>query len=108
MDSALAATDNILLAAGSSHAVSLVVGVKESPEALQFSWQVVPDDWTLWGRVWTPHSKPAAVTGLINDSTKPGIVFTAPVKEGAYRVYVSVRNAKGYSANANIPFYVIK
>ena len=45
--------------------------------------------------------------GLFSDSMSNNIKFKAPLHEGPYRIFVTVKNDYGYSATANIPFYVV-
>ena len=51
--------------------------------------------------------KPAVpLTGLIPEDAGPRIHFTAPAEEGAYRLFVQVRDGKRHVGYANAAFYV--
>jgi hypothetical protein len=43
---------------------------------------------------------------LITKADAGNLMFIAPKTEGAYRVFVFVRDGQGNAATANIPFYV--
>lgn len=108
LDTVLVAKDNIIVNAGSMHSAGVDISTNQNTDSLQYSWQIVKEDWASWGEIWVHFKKPATEKGLIRDSTMRRINFLAPGKEGPYRVFVTVSNKKGYCANANIPFYVIE
>jgi hypothetical protein len=80
----------------------------KSTDTLKYSWQILKEDWLSWGRTWNKFKKPAAENGLMADSTLQYTNFVAPLKEGPYRVFVTVYNSKGYCATANTPIYVVE
>jgi hypothetical protein len=50
---------------------------------------------------------PAAIAGVVPPESEDGSQsFTAPTQEGAYRLYLYVRDGKGAAATANVPFLV--
>jgi len=73
----------------------------EPADRLKYKWEIFREDWNY------PNGLPSEV-GLFADSTLAVTDFTAPKKEGPYRVFVSVYNSKGYFATANIPIYVVR
>jgi hypothetical protein len=102
------ARDNIILSPGSLHAASIFLADGQPADSLRYSWEILKEDWYYWGKTWNNFKKPASVKGLfLNDSSR-FTNFTCPDKEGAYRIYVTVNNSKGYCATANTPFYVVK
>ena len=102
------ARDNILLSPGSKHEVSLLLDEKQSPDSLRYSWEILKEDWLYWGRTWNNFKKPVVLQGLISDSAAQKTSFICPSKEGAYRIFITVYNSKGFCATANTPFYVVK
>jgi len=108
IDDSLAVKDNIILGAGSLHKAAVLLKNEKQPDSLQYSWEIIKEDWSSWGKIWTNFKKPVAETSLVTDSALQRTVFAAPAKEGPYRIFVTVYNSKGYCATANIPFYVIE
>lgn len=99
------AADNILLMPGSQHLVELFTKNEIDTSRFEYHWQVMQDDW--WSYLKRNPQQPEPEKGLIEDCSNSIIKFKAPVKEGPYRVFVTVSNGSGYTATANIPFYVV-
>lgn len=84
-----------------------VAGYDCDYDPLTFQWDirpevVIPKDSYAGG-----GEKPAAaIPGLIQDESGPRIRFTTPQTQGAYRLFVQVRDGKGHTGYANVPFYV--
>jgi hypothetical protein len=76
-------------------------------DPLTFQWDirpevVIPKDSYAGG-----GEKPAVpIPGLIQSGNSPRTRFAAPPTEGAYRLFVQVRDGKGHAGYANVPFYV--
>ncbi len=104
----LGARDNIILNPRSTHQVSLILADGQPADSLTYYWEILTEDWLHWDRTWNNFKKPAALHGLLTDSTKQKSFFTCPAKEGPYRVFITVFNNKGYCATANTPFYVLE
>jgi hypothetical protein len=74
---------------------------------LAFQWDirpevVIPKDSYAGG-----GEKPAVpIPGLIQGDSGARIRFTTPTVEGAYRLFVQLRDGKGHTGYANAPFYV--
>lgn len=102
------AKENIILSSGSIHTASILLATMESADSLRYSWQILKEDWAKWGQTWNDFKKPKPEMGLLTDSTLQNTSFKAPLKEGPYRVFVTVSNSKGYCATANTPIYVIE
>jgi hypothetical protein len=100
------AADNILLAPGSAHQASVLLPPGESSKGLHFNWEIIQEDW--FGDKDPNRKKPAPEIGLIRDSTVQQVTFSGPLKEGPYRIFVTVTDAKGFCATANTPFYVVE
>lgn len=98
--------DNLLFAPGSLHRADILFPDNESTDSLQYRWEIIREDW--WGHRQANWKKPPLETGLFRDSSGQRVLFTAPVKEGPYRIFVTVFNSKGYCATANTPFYVLE
>lgn len=54
------------------------------------------------------EAKPQALTDLIMDGKEKALSFKTPVKEGAYRLFVTVYDGNNHIATANAPFFVKK
>jgi len=54
------------------------------------------------------ESKPKTVAGLIEDPKRAEIKFKAPLRPGAYRLFMYAFDGNGHAAHANIPFLVEK
>lgn len=102
------ARDNIILSPGSTHQASLLLDEQQPADSLHYSWELIKEDWLYWGRTWNNFKKPIPLQGLIADSSLQKTNFVCPDKEGAYRIFITVYNSKGYCATANTPFYVVK
>jgi hypothetical protein len=98
------AKDNIILIPGSKHRASIFLQTLAPSDTLKYSWQILKEDWQTWNYL----KKPPAEEGLLTDSTRQYTSFTAPLKEGPYRIFVTVYNSKGYCATANTPIYVVE
>jgi len=107
MIDSMGARDNILLSPGSTHAASLLLAEGQAGDSLRYSWEIIKEDWFNWGRTWHYFKRPAAIQGLVADSTAQNTMFICPKKEGPYRIFVNVYNKKGFCATANTPFYVV-
>lgn len=104
----LGANDNIILSAGSTHKAAVLLQDHQPDDSLHYYWKVLEEDWQNWGKSWKNFKKPKPVAALVPDSTLPAGNFTAPVKEGPYRIFVTVYNSKGYCATSNTPIYVVE
>jgi Glycosyl hydrolases family 2, TIM barrel domain len=102
------ARDNIILSPGSKHNISLLLADGEKTDSLRYSWELLKEEWIYWGRTWNNFKKPAVLAGLIADSALQNTSFVCPSKEGAYRIFITVYNSKGFCATANTPFYVVQ
>ena len=102
----LGAKDNIILSAGSNHQAAVFLENENTRDSLQYSWQIVKEDWLSWGRTWNHFKKPAIEAGLITGSCQDHISFKAPASNGPYRIFVTVYHPNGYCATANTPIYV--
>jgi hypothetical protein len=104
----LGAGDNIILSPGSTHKASILLTTMQPSDSLQFSWQILKEDWLNWKSNYFNFKRPPNENSLFTDSTLQNTSFMAPLKEGPYRIFVTVYNSKGYCATANTPIYVIK
>ena len=96
---------NILVkAAEKIHAEVLMLS--KFPGALKIKWEIYPEDWYKRNSV-NNLKRPPAVKGLIMEPKGLNISFTAPKKEGPYRIFATVYDAFGNIATCNTPFYVL-
>jgi hypothetical protein len=104
----LGAKDNVILPAGSTHYASVWLKHQQPDATIRYSWQIFKEDWMLyWTKTFNFTKKPPELTGQFTDSTLQGTFFKAPLKEGPYRIFVTVYNSKGFCATTNSPVYVI-
>ena len=73
-------------------------------DKLKISWEIVPESTDIKAGG-DKESKPASVVGLIKSTKGNTMRFRAPRQEGAYRVFVWVRDGNNHVAYANVPFY---
>lgn len=100
-----AAAENVTVAPGSEHAA---IARAEDPEkdALRLEWQVLAEVAPA-GYAGRGEQRSTPIPGLIGAAAEGGrVTFRAPEQEGAYRLFVFVRDGKGNGATANIPFQV--
>ena len=99
-----AASSSIILAPGSDCRAA-VYALDPEGDALRVSWEILYEttDKRTGG---DEENKPDEVDGLNIRPEGMTLRFTAPAKEGPYRLYVIVLDQKGSGAHANIPFYV--
>lgn len=73
---------------------------------LTYRFEIRPD--TLGPLSFEPGQKPLpAVAGVVPAESASGEqTFTTPTKEGAYRLFVYIRDGAGGAATANLPFFV--
>ncbi|MBC5991235.1 glycoside hydrolase family 2 TIM barrel-domain containing protein [Pontibacter cellulosilyticus] len=76
-------------------------------DSLQLHWEVLPEIKSEDGNT-GEEITPPPIHGLLSNTGNDKLILTTPQKEGAYRLYVYVRDGKGKLATANIPFYVTK
>ncbi len=103
----MGAKENIILSPGSTHTARLLLADGHAGDSLRYSWEIIKEDWFNWGRTWHYFKRPAALQGLVADSTLQNTTFICPKKEGPYRIFINVYDKNGYCATANTPFYVV-
>lgn len=102
------ARNNNLVSPGSKHLATLLFPAGQSTDSLKYNWEILKEDWSYWGRTWNNFKRQTPEMGLLSDSNKQNTNFIAPLKEGPYRIFITVYNTKGYCATANTPFYVVQ
>mgnify|MGYP005749895431 FL=1 len=75
-------------------------------DSLQLHWEVLPEVNSEDGNTGNEVTPPP-IPGLLSNIANDKLILTTPKKEGAYRLYVYVRDGKGNLATANVPFYVM-
>lgn len=99
-----APADSVYLQPGTSHTAA-IEATDPDGDPLSLRWEIVGEiaraGYAGRGEV---RSKP--MPELIQQTTDGQIVFTAPEKEGGYRVFIFVTDGQGNGATANIPFCV--
>jgi hypothetical protein len=98
------AADSVTVEPGSRHRAA-VAAKDPDGDALAYEWEVLPEvPQAGYAGMGEKHGKP--IPGLVQDGGGAEVVFTAPREEGAYRLFVTVRDGRGSAATANVPFYV--
>lgn len=64
--------------------------------------------WEVRHESWNKTHESIVVEEVTFDLTNNKAIFTTPIQEGPYRVFVEVRNGSEFIATANFPFYVLK
>ncbi|WP_207425716.1 glycoside hydrolase family 2 TIM barrel-domain containing protein [Pedobacter sp. SYSU D00535] len=95
---------NVYLKAGKTYPAN-VLAIDPDNDQLNYYWELLPEA-TKVGEGGDHEDKPAPVTFNYKQEGKGKISFSSPQKEGAYRLFVYVRDGKNKVATANIPFFV--
>jgi hypothetical protein len=98
------AYDNVYLRPNEKYSAAVSITDPDN-DNIEYKWEVLPEG-TSFPYGGHGEKKAAAIEGLINDGSGEKISFTAPEKEGAYRLFVYGYDGHGNWATANIPFYV--
>ena len=100
------AADNVCLKPGSPHAATIKA---EDPDGdpLAFAWEIMPEV-ARAGYAGMGERRPQSMPELTVKADAGQLSFLAPQAEGAYRVFVFVRDGQGNAATANIPFQVAR
>ncbi len=99
------ANDNIYLKPGVMLPLSAVVTDPEN-DRLTYRFEILPEPVTLSQGGDREDKSPAIMNAFFNDKANGNITMRAPLKEGAYRVFVYATDGHNNVATANIPFYV--
>jgi uncharacterized protein YfaS (alpha-2-macroglobulin family) len=75
-------------------------------DPLAFEWSVIPEsDVQSMGGDFEDSIKPVKVS---IEQTDNKATITMPAREGAYRIFVTVRDGQGGAGTANLPIFVVK
>ncbi|ARS37700.1 hypothetical protein CA264_03150 [Pontibacter actiniarum] len=74
-------------------------------EPLRLQWEVLPESARKDGNA-DKEQKPAAVPHVLQKQEGSKVWLRTPKQEGAYRLYVYIRDGKNNLATANLPFFV--
>lgn len=100
------ARDNILLSPGTGHSAEILLE-RPASDSLRLEWEVLPEDWFIRFRGDANTAKPPVPDSLLLKPEGTKVNFRAPLREGPYRIFVTVYDAYGNFASANTPFYVV-
>ena len=99
------ATDNIYLKPGTSLPVTAMVTDPEN-DKLIYRWEILPEPVNL-SQGGDHEDSPTPVKNAFTNNRNNGTVtMRAPLKAGAYRVFVYATDGHNNVATANIPFYI--
>ncbi|MCX6262224.1 MAG: hypothetical protein NTY95_15580, partial [Bacteroidia bacterium] len=73
---------------------------------LSYAWEIRPEA-TYESYAGQGEKEPQPIPGLIK-TNGANILFSTPLQEGAYRLFVYVYDGKGKFSTANLPLYVKK
>jgi hypothetical protein len=99
-----AATDSLYLEAGKVYP-ALVSVADPDGDKLTSRWELLPEATDL-SQGGDRENRPQPLTGLVKPAAYNAATMSAPVKSGAYRLFVYVTDGKNNVATANIPFFV--
>lgn len=74
-------------------------------DKLEYKWELLPESTDIKSGG-DAESKPDAVPFKILKEQNGQLQFRAPVKTGAYRMFVTIYDGNGNAATVNLPFYV--
>lgn len=98
----LSAYDNIYVTSNSD--LKAFVGATDlDGDTLVYKWEILPESTDL-GTGGDYESRPKTI--FISEVNSPVVIAKAPIKEGAYRLFVYILDGENHAATANIPFYV--
>lgn len=97
-------TENITLKPGTSYDV-LATAFDPNSDKLSYHWELL-EEATKLGEGGDREERPGAIQDMVTDKTNGKAILKTPAKEGAYRLFVYIRDGKNKVATANIPFYV--
>jgi len=95
---------DVRLKAGKNY-VANVLAIDPENDNLNYYWELLPEA-TKVGEGGDHEDKPEAAAFKYKQEGKGKISFSSPAKEGAYRLFVYVKDGKNKVATANIPFFV--
>ncbi|UCG59856.1 MAG: hypothetical protein JSU70_10110 [Phycisphaerales bacterium] len=101
-----AAERQIYLEPGKTYSASVACYDSDYDE-LTFAWDIRPEVEIPANSYAGGGEKPAKpIPGLIADGHGPRVNFTAPSKDGPYRLFVQIRDGRGHAGYGNVAFYV--
>lgn len=69
--------------------------------------EILPEDWYKENDTYG-KKKLRNMKELFVEQNTTKVVFRTPLKEGPYRIYVTVYDKNGQFASSNTPFYVVE
>jgi Glycosyl hydrolases family 2, TIM barrel domain len=96
--------NNLIVKPGTNHSLS-AQAMDPDKDELQFEWELYYET-NERKEGGDREEKPPSLKELLSSRFSSSTKLNAPVKEGSYRLFLSVRDKKGKIAYANIPFYV--
>ncbi|OEK04532.1 glycoside hydrolase family 2 TIM barrel-domain containing protein [Roseivirga misakiensis] len=100
------AENNIKLKSGKSYQAMVDV-VDPDGDPLTYRWEIMKES-TTNATGGDAEEVPEVIEGLIKSEPGSDVTFSAPMEEGAYRLFIYVDDNNEHTAHANIPFFVNK
>jgi hypothetical protein len=95
---------HILLYAGEKFTASVLAADPDN-DKLKFSWQIIPESSDIRSGG-DAEAAPQPIQGLMVRNKGKAAVLRSPEAEGAYRLYLTIRDGNNHYAYGNVPFYV--
>lgn len=97
--------DNIILTPGKE--ANAAVTLKDTTGVVRYEWKLLHEDWARKEVLMYNQKLMKPLDSLTIENTGNKFRFTTPLKEGPYRIAVTIYNNNKYFTSANIPFYVV-
>lgn len=95
--------DNVRLSAGRDYDLTFISSDPDN-DPLTIDIEILHESTDL-GDGGDYESRPEAVSGLVKTITNGKVTFTAPEDQGAYRIFLYIRDGQNHAATANVPFF---
>lgn len=97
--------DNLFFTPRSVQAAEYVMEADNKADIASVQWQIMKEDWYEDLK----RKRPPVILLDTMTSAASGnrLLFTTPMQEGPYRIYVKIADGHGNEATANTPFYVV-
>nr|WP_121270589.1 glycoside hydrolase family 2 TIM barrel-domain containing protein [Pedobacter schmidteae] len=98
------ARDNIILSPNAMSTAEVLMLDQHKIKSIK--WEIYAEDWYRKSDK-SNEKKLKPIPGLIKTEPSLQVKFSAPLKEGPYRIFATIYDHNGHFATCNTPFYVI-
>lgn len=99
------ARDDLMFRPRSEQSAEIFMEDNNNAKIASIEWQIMKEDW--YEDLKRKKMPVNLLDTLMSAGSGSRLSFTAPAKEGPYRIYVCVKDEQGNIATANTPFYVV-